>query len=66
MDINQTEFQGEVRLGTTPHIMAGGGNPPRGKGFQKQAKESETSLPPTVRSPTRRLSYTAIKYVRRI
>ena len=41
------------------------GNPEGGKGSQKHAKESETSLAPTVRSPTRASSYTAITYMER-
>ena len=52
-------------LGTNPNIKAGRGNPVGGKGSQKQATESETAPAPTVRSPTRRPSYTTVTYVQR-
>lgn len=40
-----------VRLDPNLHIRAGWGNPVRGKGFQKQAKESETAQLPLLGLP---------------
>jgi hypothetical protein len=52
-----------VSLDTSPHIKAERGNPVGGKGYQKQAKEKEMAPASFVRSPTRRLRYTAITYI---
>jgi hypothetical protein len=49
-----------VKLGTSPLFKARKGN----SVSQNQAKESEETVSaPTVRSPTRRPSYTAIAYM---
>ena len=54
-----------IRLGTFTHIKAGWGNPVGGKGSQRQAKESETALGPSIRSPTKPPSYTNITYMQK-
>ena len=51
-----------MRLGTYPSIKAGKSSPVGGKGSQRQAVE--TAPTPTVRSPTRTLSYTTITYTK--
>ena len=45
------------------HIKARQGNPVRGKGSQRKAKELGSALIPTVRNPTRTPSYTNIIYM---
>jgi hypothetical protein len=45
-----------IRVGISPHIKAGRGNPVGGEGFQKQTKEFEISPAHTVRNPRRRPS----------
>ena len=44
-------YQVAIRLGTSPHIKAGQGNPVGGKGSQEQAKESETPPLPLLGVP---------------
>ena len=58
-------YQIAIRLGKPPHIKAEQGNLEKRKGTQKQAKGSETVLTPTVRCPTRTLSWITITYMKR-
>lgn len=55
-----TAYHVAIRLGTNFHIKTGRSNPVGGEESEKQAKGSKTFPTPTVRSPTRTLSYTAI------
>jgi hypothetical protein len=56
-------YQVAVRLDTSPHIRTRQGNPVTENRFQREEKESEAALAPTVKSPTRRPSYTAMAYM---
>jgi len=63
-DINQPwHIKLAVRLGTSPHIEAGQGDPVGRKESPKQAEESETAPIHTIRILTRRLSYRTVAYM---
>lgn len=59
-------YQVAIRPGISPQIKVVQGNPIERKAPQEQVKESETILTPTVRSPTRRASYTTLTYTQRV
>lgn len=55
-----TAYHVAIRLDTNFYIKAGRSKPEGGEESEKQAKGSKTSPTPTLRSPTRTFSYTAI------